>query len=114
MDAARREGGLKFNDTLVLFFPDLPPEALQQRKLLRPISQRLIDAAIRYCWSPVGNLIVHFQGKQLLAYDFESGIALLRALNLDTPANSLERKPLNRKLDLSPSPLKWSEISILN
>lgn len=114
MDAARQEGGLKHNDTLILFFPDLPPEALQQRKLLRPIAQKLIDAAIRYRWSPVGNLSVLFQGKLLQAYDLDSGIALLRALNLDPPAITPDRKPPKRKLELSPSPQKWSKIPILN
>lgn len=114
MDAARHEGGLKFNDTLILFFPDLPPEAIQQRKSLRPFAQRLIDAVIQYRWSPVGNLTVHFQGKLLQAYDFDSGVALLRALNLDPPLVTPDRKPPKRKLELSPSPLKWSKIPILN
>lgn len=114
MEAARRDGGLKFNDILVLFFPDLPPEALQQRKLLCPISQWLIDAAIQYHWSLVGNLIVHYQGKQLIAYDFDSGITLLWTLNLEPPSEMPERKSPKRKLELTPSPQKWSKIPVLN
>lgn len=113
MDAARIEGGFKFNDSLILFFPDLPPETIQQRKSLRPFAQRLMEANIRYRWSPVGNLSVNSQGKLLQAYDFDSGVGL-RALNLDPPPATPDRKPLKRKLELSPSPLKWSKIPILN
>lgn len=48
MNAAKQGGGLKFNDAMIQWFPDLPPETLQQKKLLRPFSQRLMDADIRY------------------------------------------------------------------
>lgn len=38
MNAAKQEEGLKFNDALIQLFPDLPPETLQQRKLLHAFS----------------------------------------------------------------------------
>lgn len=83
MNAAKQGGGLKFNDAMIQLFPDLPPETLQQKKLLCPFSQRLMDADIHYHLSPVGNLSVHHNGKRLVAFDFDSGVTLLRALNLD-------------------------------
>lgn len=86
LSATRRQGSLRYNDYKILALLDLPPEALNKRKLLKPIMDQLKSNNVWFRWSPTSDVIVARNGAQYRAKDVSSGRTLLEALELPLPA----------------------------
>lgn len=87
---ARSGGAMKFENHNIQVLLDLTPETLAKRHILKPVTEALRDSNIRFCWSPVSDVLVFRDGRQLHAEDVESGKNLLRALSIRLPPDLLE------------------------
>lgn len=85
LSLARHQGALKFNEHRIIALLDLPPEILQKRKLLKPITDHLKNKNIQFRWSLMSDIIVARNGAQYRAEDVPSGKTLLEALELPLP-----------------------------
>lgn len=68
---------LKFKETDVEIFQDIPPEALGFRRKLKPITMQLQKASKQYRWSGPAKFQVQHNGSLLTAHNIESGLRLL-------------------------------------
>ncbi|KAL8178409.1 UNVERIFIED_CONTAM: hypothetical protein K2H54_046004 [Gekko kuhli] len=77
-------------------YPDLPQDVLQKRRDLRPITEQLRQAKIKYKWTSLTKLQVSYKEKSYYAQDLDSGKVLLQTINLishpDLNKHSQKRK----------------------
>ncbi|KAL8165724.1 UNVERIFIED_CONTAM: hypothetical protein K2H54_054197 [Gekko kuhli] len=77
-------------------YPDLPQDVLQKRRDLRPITEMLRQAKIKYKWISHIKLQVSYKDKTYYAQDLDSGKTLLQTINLmshpDLSKHSQKRK----------------------
>lgn len=78
---------LKYNDTTIEVFQDIPLEALNLRRELKPITHQLILAGVRYRWTGPAKIQVQHKGSALFASTLESGLLLLNNLGLPWPVD---------------------------
>lgn len=102
---ARKPHPLKYNDSTLEIFQDIPPEVLNLRRELKPITHQLNLASVCYRW--IGPSKIQVQHK---ASTLEFGLILLNTLGLPLPAD-YARKTQKRKLDLLLTPPKESKIT---
>lgn len=79
---ARNVTQVYFRDIKVLFLLDLPSDALLKRKTLKPITDKLKSANIRFKWNNASDVIVVRGGQQHKAFDLDSGRLLLQSLGI--------------------------------
>ncbi|KAL8164625.1 UNVERIFIED_CONTAM: hypothetical protein K2H54_054365 [Gekko kuhli] len=62
------------------------PEALEKRKLLKPFSEKLLEAKVRFRWSATSNITVYKDGSLIQASNLKTGLLLLQKLNIPLTA----------------------------
>lgn len=79
---ARKIDSLNFHGAKVTVLLDLPQEALQIRKSLKPIMDQLKAHNVRFRWNAASDIMVFKDSTQYKADDQASGNTLLAALNI--------------------------------
>ncbi|KAL8178437.1 UNVERIFIED_CONTAM: hypothetical protein K2H54_046808 [Gekko kuhli] len=102
LDVARAKGALCYQGKEIQVFPDIPVEAIQKRRELKPFTSKLLAANIKYKWVTLARLRFSHQGSRYEIWDEESAVAVLKALRL-APVQEYERRSQKRKLHFSPS-----------
>lgn len=73
----RSGGPMKFDGCIIQVLLDLIPSVLVKRRNLKPVTDTLSDNNVRFQCSPMSDILVFRDGKQLCADDIESGRNLL-------------------------------------
>lgn len=73
LEIARVKGHVMYHKEKIFVFQDLPPATIQIRSTLKPVTEILQDAKVKYRWLPTGKLSIYYNGQQLIAGDKESG-----------------------------------------
>uniref|UniRef100_A0A670HS05 L1 transposable element RRM domain-containing protein n=1 Tax=Podarcis muralis TaxID=64176 RepID=A0A670HS05_PODMU len=92
----RNSSNLRYGETPILALQDLSQDTLNRRKSLRPCTQRLQQAGIKYRWGFPFRLIVTTNTTQHMATNIPEALQLLKNLELDLPP---EWKPTNPPSD---------------
>lgn len=97
MALARQNGFIKYKESKILVMQDLSQETLFKRRLLKPITTTLTKAQIKYKWVSYCKLQVVHQDHVLNASDLDSGLILLKALQLELPDVDSQEEEQQRK-----------------
>lgn len=101
---------LKFNDDVVEIFQDIPPEALEMQRVLKPITLQLQKASKQYKWSGPARFQIQHNGSTLTAHTTETGLRLLEIMGIPLPQEYTKKTP-KRKLEDLMTPPKETKIS---
>lgn len=87
---ARSGVSLKFEGHPIQILLDLTPDVLAKRRALKTVTDTLRKNNVRFRWSPLSDVMVYKEGKQLCAEDAASGRRLLQSLNITIPPDLCE------------------------
>ncbi|XP_054826702.1 uncharacterized protein LOC129323900 [Eublepharis macularius] len=113
IETAKISGSILFNGTPVQIYTDLPREALLIRKELKPITDALRNANVRYKWINHVKILVILNGKHHVATNLRNGTELLNNIGVEIPMETSKQNQ-KRKLTDMLSPQKGSKIPIRN
>lgn len=103
------------NNAKTLVFLDLSLDALQKKRVLKPIVQKLLQHNLKFWWITPLKIAVRYQGKDYTSWDGNSGYQLLCALkiNIQPDEEMTKDKHSNKCKFYSPiSPFKGSKIPV--
>lgn len=94
---ARHKGSSLYQEAEKVF-RNIPLDVIQMRRKLKMTTQKLKDENYKYKWLMSGKLCVYHKGQQYLAWNEESGEALLQALKISLDTNTIHN---TRKITVS-------------
>lgn len=92
MEKLRKDKDLQFQGQKVILRPDLSPETIQERRLMRPLAQKLHQNCILFSWGYPAKILIFKDGKLLKAWNPFEAEKLLHRFKIDIQKVEEEEK----------------------